>query len=519
MKEGREGIILAIYMKSEIFRERYMVRMAGAIPIVVLNIIVQLLLPRAFSMEEYGYYSYNLNVFSSVAVIADLSMSNALFSKFSKRNHEIGLVVFCLKFWGMMGLILNAGLMLLYSFTSLKSAFAGQPLLIALLGLEVALTTKLVGDGIGLFDTMAISRYPVVMQIVWKVFLSIFVIAGYFGGVLNLRYFYYTQIMITAVIIHCLFFVFFKEQKRRHGEGLRKNNVQYFREYGEFCRPLIFYEVTSNFTVILMNWALLKWSGVEAQAMFGVAWQINALVSYVFLPYAELSKREFSVCVDDLGTLSVRYMRAMRMITCLSAYFAVFIGIMSEWLLMVMYGKRFLAANAVTLLIMYYTVYQASEKLSNVFLIATERTKASAIVGIMLQALRMMGTFIFQMPNVIFPDSLGGTGIAWIYLISGICGSTLLFYMNTHFLQVSYWKELFAQSVVILICSVTAIVLKTAFDMLWMRNTTVICMVKVFIAGVIYSGVIIAMIVLYPQLIGISKGSFMELRGTMRRKK
>lgn len=57
--------------------------------------------------------------------------------------------------------------------------------------------------------------------------------------------------------------------------------------------------VISQITVIIMNWALMKWSGATEQAIFEAAWQLNMLVGYVFSPYAELSKREFAVLYND----------------------------------------------------------------------------------------------------------------------------------------------------------------------------------------------------------------------------
>ena len=68
-------------MKQDEFKSRYIIKLISSVLIALLNIIIQMLLPRVFTVEEYGYYTYNLNVFTSVVGIATLSAPNALVSK------------------------------------------------------------------------------------------------------------------------------------------------------------------------------------------------------------------------------------------------------------------------------------------------------------------------------------------------------------------------------------------------------------------------------------------------------
>ena len=60
-------------MKQDEFKIRYIIKLSSSALIAILNIIIQMILPRVLSVEEYGYYSYNLNVFTSVVSMATLS--------------------------------------------------------------------------------------------------------------------------------------------------------------------------------------------------------------------------------------------------------------------------------------------------------------------------------------------------------------------------------------------------------------------------------------------------------------
>lgn len=327
-------------MKRDEFKERYVIKLASSVLLVILNAFIQLILPRAFSVEEYGYYTYNLNVFMSVVNIATLSTQSALVSKLSKRNEEIGLILFYLKFYLIMALVLNLAVIGLYISGFLQNTFVGQTLFIILLGLEAAIILRLQTDSIGIFDALAVSRFPAVMQIILKAGICLAVLISYLVGQLNLACFYIIQILMTFIITFSMLYEIIKDQKRKYSTRVDRGNRIYIKEFWKFCKPLVLSNVVSQMIVILMNWSLMNWAGVVEQAIFGAAWQLNALVSYIFSPYAELSKREFAVICNDIGELKYRYIQSLKLMMWIISYFAIFIGFVSEWLLPVVYGDK-----------------------------------------------------------------------------------------------------------------------------------------------------------------------------------
>lgn len=498
-------------MKQDEFKNRYMIKLSSSVVLAVLNMVIQFLLPRAFTVEEYGYYTYNLNVFTSVVGMAMLSAPNALIAKFSKRNDEIGLVSFYLKFYLAVILCLNVGVIVLYRAGLLQKTFTGQTLFVVLLAMESAAVLRLQTDSIGIFDAMAISRFPAVMQIVLKVFISVAVIAGYLLGKLNLKFFYSIQILLTFLITCSLLYEIIKEQKARYPVRLDFGSRAYFKEYYEFCRPLVISSIISQVLTIFMNWALMRWSGATAQAMFGAAWQLNTLVSYVFSPYAELSKREFAVVCGDRDILRYRYVQALKLMLWITSYFALFIGIMSEWLLPIVYGDKYAGAELVTILIMFYTVYQAGGQISGAFFLATERTKISATLGIASQLVTLAAVFVFQIPNFIWRESLGSVGIALTYLIPNIISTGMGLHANSRMLEMPFIKNWFIRIPPLVLCSVTAFALKHGFDLAWKGTGTGILVGKVILAGLLYTAVIGSVVWLHPQFLGVTKESIRNL--------
>lgn len=498
-------------MKKDEFKERYMIKLASSILLVVLNAIVQLILPRAFTVEEYGYYTYNLNVFMSVVNIATLSTQSALVSKLSKKNEEIGLVLFYLKFYLIMAFVLNLAVIGLYISGFLQETFVGQTLFIILLGLEAAIVLRLQTDSIGIFDAMAVSRFPAIMQIIMKAVICIVVIISFFMGRLNLAWFYIIQTFLTFLITFSMLYEIIKDQKMRYPVRIDRGNRVYIKEFWKFCKPLVLSNIVSQMIVILMNWSLMKWAGVIEQAIFGAAWQLNALISYIFSPYAELSKREFAVICNDIKELKYRYIQSLKFMMWIISYFAIFTGFISGWLLPVVYGNKYAGAVPITILIMFYTVYQAWGQISGSFLLATERTKISAVLTVTGQLITFGLVFVFQVPNSIWPTGLGALGIALTYLISNILSVSISLFVNSKILNTSFWKNFSIQIFPMSLCSITVLFLKLAIDYIWTEYSTITLIGKMFVAGIVYTIVLGSTICIRPELAGITRENFKRL--------
>lgn len=492
-------------MKTDEFRDRYVIKVGSSVFIAILNIVVQFLLPRALSLAEYGYYSYNLNVFTSVVAIANLSMSNALVAKFSKRNEEIGLIYFYLKFYAIASLVLCIGVMILYPVNFIKHTFAGQTLLVVMLGLFTAIISKLLTDCICMYDAFAISRFPAFMQILLKVGVSTFVVVAYSIGKLNLIYFYIAQGLITVIVIYILLVAIIKEQKVRYPAVVCLKTKHYVREFMLYCRPLVLANVVAQIIIITMNWALMRWSGAAEQALFGAAWQLNTLVCYVFSPYAELSKREFAVIYKQPEMLKARYVQALKLMIWLTSYFAVFIGILSSWILPVVYGEKYYGAQLATALIMYYTVYQAWGQICGSFMIAVEHTKLQAAISVGSQLFSVALVLLFQFPNFIWPKGLGSVGIALTYVVSNVVVTNVTVAILSKNMNMKVFNVLAIQMIPVGLCSVTAFFLKCFFDYIVTESTVAVSFFKILSAGIIYTFLIMYTIIKKPQLAGISR--------------
>ncbi len=399
-------------MKRDKFAGRYLIKISSSIFIVLLNVIVNFILPRSFSVEDYGFYTFNLNVFNNIVGIANLSTSNALSAKYSKRNNEIGIIKFYLFYFSLMAVVLSVGLMVLYPFAFIRNSLGGQTLFVVLLGLEAAILNKLLTDTITIYDSIAVSRFPALLQIILKICMALFVVCTFLLGYLNIFVYYIGQSIIFFVIIFVLINSFFKDYRSNYTEYKDLGFRKYFREFYEYCKPLVLIGIVSQVLNIFMDVTLLQNSGAKVRAMYGAATQLNMIILYVFSPYAELSKREFAIKANDTEKLKSHLILSLKIVMWLTSYFAIFVAIFADRIVLFVFGENYLTAIPVVIIMMIYTIFQSWGQILSSFLLSTEQTRVSALFSAVSQIFMLLGFLIFIKPNFIWNNGLGAEGMA-----------------------------------------------------------------------------------------------------------
>ncbi|MBE5959638.1 MAG: hypothetical protein E7254_12355 [Lachnospiraceae bacterium] len=492
-------------MKRDQFAGRYFIKIISSIIIALCNMGVQFMLPRALDVGEYGLYTYNLNVFTSVVVMANLSTSSALVAKYSKRCEDIGYVQFYLFFYAVVSFVLTVGVMLLFRIESIRNSFGGQSLILVLLGLEAALITKLMSDVISIYDAAAISRFPSIIHIILRIVLCAFVASTFIMGRLNLRMFYLGQISIILAVVVFLVFEFFKDYKQNYPVYEKRPIKEYAIEYYQFCKPLVFAGIISQGIIILMNYTLLKHAGTTEQAMFGAAWQLNTLVCYIFSPYAELMKREFAVLVNQKELLERRLWQSIKTIVWIVTYFAIFIAVFAQWLLPLLFGENYKGAILVTQMIMIYTIFQAWGQLCGSYMIATESTKGYAVLSVIGQAVSVVCVFLFQVPNFIFEDGLGSFGIGLTYMCTNYISVVVMMIYLTKGVKNAHIRMHGIYLLAIISCVVFALFTRLCFGSLIMHQGRLVPLLGIILSGMIYSLLVGIELYLIPNLVGIQR--------------
>lgn len=140
------------------------------------------------------------------------------------------------------------------------------------------------------------------------------------------------------------------------------------------------------------------------------------------------------------------------------------------------------------------------------YLIATEKTRLQAVITVIGQVLTLACVFLFQIPNFIWPNSLGSNGIAWNYLVVNMITNVILVSIIAGHLGISKVRECLIQLPALLICSGTAI---ACFYLVGFLPGSGLLrqLLQILIGGIGYTLVIGTVVYLNPQFIGMSRES------------
>lgn len=215
---------------------------------------------------------------------------------------------------------------------------------------------------------------------------------------------------------------------------------------------------------------------------------------------------------NDEEELKERFIQALKLMGWLTSYFAIFIAVNSDWLLPIIYGNKYSDAMTVTALIMFYSVYQAWGQITGSFMIALELTKVNAVISIIGQALTVCFIFLFQMPNAIWPSGLGAVGIALNYLFANIITTLIAVGTISRRIKTSVWKTIMLQFPPLVLCTAfTICVRKIVEGITGSQDELKILIVKIFMAGLIYSLLVIGVIFIKPSFVGVSRSTLKKL--------
>lgn len=128
----------------------------------------------------------------------------------------------------------------------------------------------------------------------------------------------------------------------------------------------------------------------------------------------------------------------------------------------------------------------------------------------------LAAVFIFQIPNFIWPQGLGATGIALNYLtVCFFITQTRIIVLGKK-LGMKVIRELTIQILPLVLCTVLSMGLKCALNGVIQTESIGSNFLKIGISGVVYTVVIVGIVWRYPSLVGLSRESILSL---MRRRK
>lgn len=499
-------------------KKRYVFKLFGNLIGLPLNILVQMLVPRALGPKYYGDYNFLTSFFSQLTGFFECGTSAAFFTKLSGRPKEKKLVSFYAYFMlcaafiifvltvcaGILGLsrFFLPGQSLFYIYLAL---FAGMAAFLAQVSSEMA-------DAYGL--TVPTEKAKILQKIIG----ALVIVSLFYCRSLNLlTYFIYTYLMFFL-----LFFICSRISKAHGFPSLLCSRLSvsdalpYAKEFYRYSHPLFTYSLVGLLAGIFDRWLLQACAGSIEQGFFSLSYQIGALCFLFTSAMTPLITREFSIAYEskDLERMAGLFQRYIPLFYLVAAFLGCFIAVNADLISLIVGGSGFKQAAMAVVIMAFFPIHQTYGQLSGSLFFATGKTALYRNIGIISMLAGMLLTYLLVAPRQNLGFGAGAVGLALKMVSVQFITVNAQLYFNTRMLKLSFWGFLRHQLVTVgcLLFIAAAVTLSVGRIQIFNHNP----MMNFAGAGFVYTLAAALVIYLLPQVFGIKREDFHALAADMR---
>jgi O-antigen/teichoic acid export membrane protein len=314
---------------------------------------------------------------------------------------------------------------------------------------------------------------------------------------LNL-YFYFQYISLISFLFIILW-LFIKKGIFDNIFNFQFSIVNLAKEFINYCSPLFVYSLVGLAAGMFDIWLLQKVAGSKQMGFYGLAYSLAAMCFLFTSAMTPIITREFSKSYEqkDLETMKKLFYRYIPMLYSIAAYFAVFISVQSDNVLMIFTDEKFKDASLVLTIMALYPIHQTYGQLSGSIFYATGQTKLMRNISLFTMPLGMLISFI-----LIYLFDLGAVGLAWKMIIIQFIGVNIQLYFNSKLLKLDIKYFIWHQLYSILFFVIIASLLKGFISF----NSILL---EFFINGILYTILVIILAYIFPQVFATKRDEIM----------
>ena len=510
-------------MRNDSVKKRFSFKiMSGAIT-AALGLVTVSLVTRALGPALLGKFDFLRAQFTAVVSFLDTGSSQAFYtynSRHDRYENSRAAIVFYRFFVGVVSLLVILGTWLAIALNWSDTFWPGisearDLLLGALLALGIWIFTIVTGFGDSKGQTLPVEIIKVAVRIVGVGVLF----AMYFLQAITLSsYLIFSIALVLAPALLSWWFYRHQAASVARGPVTRQELRTIGRFFLSFCSPMFVFAAFCLVHELMDRWLLQRYAGSVEQGYFALGFRFAAICMLIIAAINPLFMREFSRAhgEDRPGDMRTLYVRHLHAFYFLVAALAVFFAFHSNELLFLLGGKEYRGASWAFFLMALSPLTVVYGQLNGSVYYATERTRTYRNVGIALILVGMPVSYFLIAPaeNLLPGLGLGAMGLSMKRLATEWVGVNLLAYFNCRFLGLSYGKFLWHQVVVLVATAAPLWGLRGGLVMsdvthlpaadLWIRTVG---------AGVGYGVWVVALMFLFPSLVGCDRAELVRLAG------
>lgn len=499
-------------------RRRYAYKLIANLAGMLMNFLIQALIPRALGPKAYGDYCFITNSFSQLTGFLDMGTSTAFYTKLSQRPDETGLV----RFYAGFGAIITAVLLGFVSVAALTPAsgliWPGQQYSYLVLGAIWGIMTWVVQVVSQMTDAYGVTIQAEVAKTIQKTVALGLILLLFALQSLNLTWLFCYQFAVMLLLIGHLIYIMQQQGCLQQQHPVSRQEIRaYIAEFYIFSHPLVVSTIVVLLVGLFDRWFLQLYAGSVQQGFFGLSYQIGSICFLFSSAMIPLLAREFSVAfgVHDIPQMATLFRRYVPLLCALSAFFSCFVMIQAHNIVLIYSGRAFSGAVVAVQIMAIFPIHQTYGQLTSSVLYATGQTRLYRNIGIATAVAGIPLTWFLVAPVTKLGMDLGATGLALKVLIITVLAVNIQLYCTTRLLKLPFAGFIRHQIASIALFTAAAWLIDRAVSMLVSGANQ--HYYQFLLSGMLYTLSIAALSYRLPVLLGLTRADITDLLSRLKK--
>jgi len=491
-------------MKEDSLQKRYGIKLFANVITGLIGAILIAIVPKALGPVSYGQFVFLQDFFMKAIGFLDMGSSIAFFTKLSAKHTRKELITFYFIYSFVVLCFILSFLFIVNSFDLTTFILPNIPNEYIYFGLFFGFLTWFTQIFIKISDAYALTVSVELIKVGHKI-VSLFLLL-YFIYFTSFDLYSYFNFHYIALLSFLLIITYLFIKKKIFSKSLLNIKELEFKkiskEFVSYCHPLLVYSVITLIAGIFDIWLLQSTAGSEETGFYGLAYSLAAMCFMFTSAMTPIITREFSKCYEqkDLENMRKLFYKYIPMLYSVAAYFAIFISVQSENVLMIFTDEKFKDAFLVLVIMSLYPIHQTYGQLSGSIFYATGQTKLMRNMALFTMPLGMVLSF-----GTIYLLDLGAIGLAYKMIVGQIIGVNIQLYFNSKLLNFKMKHFILHQIYSLVFFTILALLASNIFSV----SSP---LYSFLISGVIYTFFVIIFTYIFPQVFATNK---MELKQSL----
>lgn len=489
-------------MQEHSLKKRYSIKLFANIISALIGAVIVAIVPKALGPVAYGQFIYLQEFFIKIISFLDMGSSIAFFTKLSARHDRKELITFYFLYSLIIFLLISGFIFTLEQMEIVSFIIPEISVKYIYMGLFFGFFTWITQIFIKISDAYALTVSVELIKIGHKIISLLILLFFVYQFVFDLELFFYFHFIALFSFLLIIFRLFVKK-KIFSILVFRPQNIEFkilTKEFVSYCHPLVIYSIIGLLAGLFDVWLLQSVAGSEQIGFYGLAYSLATMCFLFTSAMTPIITREFAKSYEqkDLEQMRRLFYRYIPMLYSISAFFAVFISIQSENVLMIFTDEKFKDAFLVLVVMSLYPMHQTYGQLSGGIFYATGQTKLMRNMAFFTQPLGMAISF-----GTIYILDLGAVGLAYKMILIQLIGVNIQLYFNAMFLKFDMKHFVWHQIYSVVLFAILALIptLFISFDS---------SLVEFLVSGFLYTILVTICVYIFPEVFATSRAEIKE---------